>query len=124
MPEELLTVEEVAKWLKVNPQTVRNWIDRGDLRALRIGTRRVRVRQSDLDRFIAAGEEEAAAALEDHEAAGQLATALLKALAAIETRDATELASALRALAATAGGLADALEKARPGFVDSSADEE
>ncbi len=40
--EELLTVEEVAEYLKVNPQTVRNWIDRAHLRAVRIGARRVR----------------------------------------------------------------------------------
>ena len=35
MPEsdEFLTVDEVAARLKVNPQTVRNWIDRGQLDA-------------------------------------------------------------------------------------------
>ena len=59
--EELLTVEEVAKWLKVNPQTVRNWVDRGALGALHVGPRRVRIRQSELERFLAAGETHAAA---------------------------------------------------------------
>ena len=50
-----LTVFEIADLLKVKQQTVRNWIDAGSLPAVRIGSRRVRVRGSDLDRFIAAG---------------------------------------------------------------------
>src|SRR5947209_4400485 len=41
--------------LKLNQQTVRNMIDRGDLGAVRVGKRRVRVRQSQLDAFLAAG---------------------------------------------------------------------
>lgn len=45
MDETLLTVAEIAEWLKVNPQTVRNWIGRGELRAMRVGSRRVRVRR-------------------------------------------------------------------------------
>lgn len=36
-PEELLTVAEVAAILKLNQQTVRNWIDSGFLPAIRIG---------------------------------------------------------------------------------------
>ena len=42
--------------LKLNQQTVRNMIDRGELRAVRVGKRRVRIRRSDLDRFIEAGD--------------------------------------------------------------------
>ena len=43
-PEEsFLTVAEVADMLKLNQQTVRNWIDQGSLPALRVG-RRVRIR--------------------------------------------------------------------------------
>jgi excisionase family DNA binding protein len=52
MAEELLTVDEVARELRVNPQTVRNWIDRGELSARRIGSRRVRIRRDDLEDFI------------------------------------------------------------------------
>lgn len=52
MSEELLTVQEVAEYLKVNQQTVRNWVDREELTAVRAGARRVRIRQSDLDRFL------------------------------------------------------------------------
>jgi len=33
--DEYLTVAEIAARLKVNPQTVRNWIARGELRAAR-----------------------------------------------------------------------------------------
>lgn len=50
--EEYLTVAEIATRFKLNPQTVRNWIDAGELRAVRVGARRVRVRQSDLEAFI------------------------------------------------------------------------
>ena len=51
---EFLTVAEVAQTLKLNQQTVRNWIDQGSLPALRIG-RRVRIRRSDFERLIEAG---------------------------------------------------------------------
>jgi excisionase family DNA binding protein len=49
--ESYLTVAEVAATLKLNQQTVRNWIDAGTLPALRVG-RRVRIKRSDFDRII------------------------------------------------------------------------
>ena len=52
-----MTVAEIAEQLKLNPQTVRNWIDRQLLPAVRVGPRRVRVRQSDLDEFLNIGAE-------------------------------------------------------------------
>jgi excisionase family DNA binding protein len=52
--EEFLTVAEVAETLKLNQQTVRNWIDQGSLPALRVG-RRVRIRRSDFERLIESG---------------------------------------------------------------------
>jgi putative molybdopterin biosynthesis protein len=52
--EEYLTVAEVAANLKLNQQTVRNWIDRGELPALRVG-RRVRIKRSDYDRYLSDG---------------------------------------------------------------------
>ncbi len=52
--ETFLTVAEVADWLKLNQQTVRNWIDQGSLPAVRVG-RRVRIRRSDLERVLAEG---------------------------------------------------------------------
>jgi excisionase family DNA binding protein len=51
--EEFLTVAEVAELLKINQQTVRNWIDRGELAAVRAG-RRVRIRRSALDEVLTA----------------------------------------------------------------------
>ncbi|MGZ4198040.1 MAG: helix-turn-helix domain-containing protein [Solirubrobacteraceae bacterium] len=53
-PDSFLTVAEVAGILKLNQQTVRNWIDQGSLPALRVG-RRVRIRRSDFDRILAEG---------------------------------------------------------------------
>jgi excisionase family DNA binding protein len=52
---EYLTVNEVAAALKLNPQTVRNWITDGRLPALRVGQRRVRIRRPDLDAFLSQG---------------------------------------------------------------------
>ena len=55
MPDEFLTVAEIATLLKLNDQTVRNMIDRGEIPAVRVGSRRVRVLRSDLDAFLAEG---------------------------------------------------------------------
>jgi excisionase family DNA binding protein len=52
--ESYLTVAEVAEILKLNQQTVRNWIDQGSLPALRVG-RRVRIKRSDFERILAEG---------------------------------------------------------------------
>jgi excisionase family DNA binding protein len=54
LPESFLTVAEVAELLKLNQQTVRNWIDQGSLPAVRVG-RRVRIKRSDLDQILEAG---------------------------------------------------------------------
>jgi excisionase family DNA binding protein len=50
--DSFLTVAEVAGMLKLNQQTVRNWIDQGSLPALRVG-RRVRIKRSDFERVLA-----------------------------------------------------------------------
>ncbi len=49
----LKTVPEAAEYLQVCERTVRNYIDRGDLIATRIGGN-VRFAQSDLDAFVEA----------------------------------------------------------------------
>jgi excisionase family DNA binding protein len=56
MPDEFLTVQEIADRFKLNQQTVRNWIDDGALSAVRLGARRVRVREADLEAFLAASQ--------------------------------------------------------------------
>ena len=54
IPEEFLTVAEIAATLKVNEQTIRNWIEAGTLPAYHLGParRRVRVSRDDFDRFL------------------------------------------------------------------------
>ena len=53
---ELLTLEEAAKVLKVNQGTLRRWDNEGQLKAIRIGTRRGvgdrRYRQQDIEKYI------------------------------------------------------------------------
>jgi excisionase family DNA binding protein len=61
--EEFLTVADIARILKLNQQTVRNWIDQGTLPALHVG-RRVRVRRSDSDALLERGRTAAPAAPE------------------------------------------------------------
>jgi excisionase family DNA binding protein len=52
-PDDFMTVAEVAALLKLNQQTVRNWIDAGTLPGVRVG-RRVRIKRSDFDAVIEA----------------------------------------------------------------------
>lgn len=57
--EELLTVQEVAGRLKLNPETVRRWLRQGKLRALRFGgSGGYRVPGSEVQRLVTAGMEE------------------------------------------------------------------
>ena len=119
MPEPLLTVDEVATWLRVNPQTVRNWLDRGELQGVRLGSRRVRIRQSDLDRFIVdsstiqhpnARDEPAEPEHHRADARKRLNAAVADTLNIGTAEQPTHLAAALRDLAAAANDLADSLE--------------
>lgn len=48
-PDDLLTVAEAASIAKVRPAAIRAWIAEGKLVAGRIGTRRFRIKRSDLD---------------------------------------------------------------------------
>ena len=45
--DEILTIEEAAQLLKVNPETIRRWIRRGDLPVIKRGSV-VRIRKSTL----------------------------------------------------------------------------
>jgi excisionase family DNA binding protein len=99
---EFLTVDEVAARLKLNPQTVRNWISAGALPAVRAG-RRVRVRAASLEAFL----EPSGHAAEDESSSRQEFSRALTA-AQLARTDA-ELAGALRLLARAADSLAEAL---------------
>ena len=50
--DDILTVEEVAKLLKVSKRTVYRWIESGDLKVARLGRKTYRVFESDLRRFL------------------------------------------------------------------------
>ena len=61
--DRLLTVPEVARLLGAQPETVRRWLRAGLLRGFQPGGKRLgyRVRESELRRFIAEREGNAAA---------------------------------------------------------------
>ena len=100
MPDELLTVKEVAELLKLNQQTIRNMIDRGEMGHVRVGQRRVRVRQSQLDAFLAAGESSAQLAeANPWQAVGEASSAVVAAVKA-QDRDALDRAISMLADAA------------------------
>ena len=48
---ELITIKNAANQLKVHPNTIRNFIDNGQLRAIKIG-RTVRIAQAELDKIV------------------------------------------------------------------------
>jgi hypothetical protein len=89
---------------------VRNWLDRGELAAVRIGSRRVRIRQSDLDRFIAAGSTREPAEKES-ELRAALDARLKVAQQVLRGGDDSELWAALRSLANAASRLARAIDR-------------
>lgn len=108
MDSPYLTVEEVADFLRMNQQTVRNWIDRGELPAVRVGSRRVRVRRSDLEAFLEASSNVsrgAATGESEQRLRADLGQALERARTGLDGSDA-ELAGALRALAVSSMRLA------------------
>ncbi len=50
--DELLTLEEVAKRLHVHVETVRRYIKQKKLTAIRLSNTNLRVRESELNRFL------------------------------------------------------------------------
>jgi excisionase family DNA binding protein len=130
LEDRYLTVADVAELLKLNQQTVRNWIDAGELAAIRVGARRVRVRESDLEKFIAssttstirrepAAKEQASDALDisgTSTSTGErerFRHALQQATQAAGHDNSRELGSALRTVAEAATRLADSLSRQR-----------
>jgi excisionase family DNA binding protein len=123
--DEYFTVKEIAERLKLNQQTVRNWIDEGRLPAVRIG-RRVRVRRADLDRVLAQGAtaelEPPAATVAPAQAIEELAQALERArrlLGRLAGARRTDLAEGLQELAdAVAAALCTLSDDAVPPTAD------
>jgi excisionase family DNA binding protein len=54
MTEQLFTTTEAGGLLKVHPETIRNWIRRGELAAIRVG-RSWRIKRVDLERIAEQG---------------------------------------------------------------------
>jgi excisionase family DNA binding protein len=52
LDDEFLTVEQVAERLQMHPDTIRRYIRQKKLRAVRISPTNVRIRRSDLDKFV------------------------------------------------------------------------
>lgn len=58
MIDELLTIQQAAKILNVNTQTLRRWDKKGILKAVRVGNRKGvgdrRYRKKDIENYISA----------------------------------------------------------------------
>lgn len=50
--KELVTIDQASKILSVHPNTIRNMICRGDLRAERLGRRLVRIHRDELNKLL------------------------------------------------------------------------
>jgi excisionase family DNA binding protein len=62
---DVLTVEQIADYLQVHPETVRRWLRDGQLRGMALGGRSGwRVRRAELERFMQALEAQKDAAPE------------------------------------------------------------
>jgi excisionase family DNA binding protein len=49
---ELLDIKEAARVAKCNEMTVRRWINTGQLKAVKLGERMIRIRAQDFDDFM------------------------------------------------------------------------
>jgi excisionase family DNA binding protein len=114
--DEYLTVIEIAEHLKLNPQTIRNWIDAGSLPAVRVG-RRVRIRRADLDHLLAQGTTATpqpppapATTATPAEAVEQLSDALERARRLLGRRSATRRAELAEGLQELTDAVATALQ--------------
>jgi len=52
LKDDILTIQEVSKLLKVSKRSVYRWIETGDLKVARIGRKTYRVFESDLRKFL------------------------------------------------------------------------
>lgn len=61
---DLLTVEEVARQLRVSPTTVRAWLIQGRLHGFKLTPKVWRIRREDFQAFVTAAERQADGSLE------------------------------------------------------------
>jgi excisionase family DNA binding protein len=61
---DLLTVEEVARQLRVSPKTVRAWLGQGRMHGFKLTPKVWRIRRDDFQAFVAAAERQADESLE------------------------------------------------------------
>lgn len=52
LDKRFYTADEVAKLLQVDPESVRRYVRRGDLKAVKLGGKFIRIDKTDLDKFI------------------------------------------------------------------------
>lgn len=123
MDDIYYTVADVANILKLNQQTVRNWIDDGKIHAIRVG-RRVRITKAEFDRFLADAEKRSASTASgsgittskppaDHVVEWTAFRGRVEELQRCIDRAEPISADVLRAFAAAANALAAALEEHR-----------
>jgi excisionase family DNA binding protein len=51
-PVDLLSVKEISEILKVTRQQVRNWINTGKLKSIKLSERGTRIKRADFDDFL------------------------------------------------------------------------
>ncbi len=56
MQEQVYSIDEAAKLLKVNPMTIRRMIQRGEIRASKVG-KQYRIPRSEIDKFLDGGQQ-------------------------------------------------------------------
>jgi excisionase family DNA binding protein len=61
---DLMTVEEVARQLRVSPTTVRAWLVQGRLRGFKLTPKVWRIRREDFQAFVTAAERQADQSIE------------------------------------------------------------
>jgi excisionase family DNA binding protein len=127
--DEFLTVQEVADELKLNQQTVCNWIVNGTLPATRVG-RRVRVTREALDQIVKGDDDRDGTTSRKKPSAivigppsarvvdarsslawTAFAQAMAQATSSLPAGDRGEIALAFETLATAAHGVADAISR-------------
>ena len=61
---DLMTVEEVARQLRVSPKTVRGWLVQGRLRGFKLTPKVWRIQREDFQAFVSAARRQAAERLD------------------------------------------------------------